>query len=87
MLGNKKLSIIPVGFSLMSSFMCASTMFGLSTENYLRGTQFMVINASNIFGVPIVAYIFLPVFYKLGYLSIYQVLYCYSIYLNNFVIL
>lgn len=73
MLGDKKLSIIPVGFSLMASFMCATAMFGLSAENYLRGTQFMTINASNIIGTPIVAYVFLPVFYKLGYLSVYQV--------------
>ncbi|XP_025202692.1 putative sodium-dependent multivitamin transporter isoform X2 [Melanaphis sacchari] len=74
MLGDKKLSIIPVGFSLMASFMCATAMFGLSAESYLRGTQFMVINASNIIGTPIVAYVFLPVFYKLGYLSVYQYL-------------
>uniref|UniRef100_A0A2S2NF58 Putative sodium-dependent multivitamin transporter n=1 Tax=Schizaphis graminum TaxID=13262 RepID=A0A2S2NF58_SCHGA len=74
MLGDKKLSIIPVGFSLMASFMCATAMFGLSAENYLRGTQFMAINASNIIGTPIVAYVFLPVFYKLGYLSVYQYL-------------
>ncbi|XP_050430398.1 putative sodium-dependent multivitamin transporter [Adelges cooleyi] len=73
-LGDKNLSIIPVGFSLMVSFMCATSMFGLSAENYMRGTQFMVINASNILGTPIVAYLFLPVFYKLGYLSIYQYL-------------
>lgn len=73
MFGDKKLSVVPVGFSLMSSFMCATSMFGLSSENYLRGTQFMVINVSNIFGTPIVAYVFLPVFYKLGYLSVYQV--------------
>lgn len=74
MLGDKKLTVIPVGFSLMASFMCATSMFGLCAENYLRGTQFMVVNASNIIGTPIVAYIFLPVFYNLGYLSVYQVI-------------
>lgn len=74
-LGNKKLSIIPVAFSLMSSFMCATSMFGLAAENYLRGTHFMVINLSNIIGTPIVTYVFLPVFYKLEYLSVYQVQY------------
>ncbi|XP_050526960.1 putative sodium-dependent multivitamin transporter [Daktulosphaira vitifoliae] len=73
-LGDKNLSVIPVGFSLMASFMCATTMFGLSSENYMRGTHFMVINASNILGTPIVAYLFLPVFFKLGYVSIYQYL-------------
>ncbi|XP_025414481.1 putative sodium-dependent multivitamin transporter [Sipha flava] len=74
MLGDRKLTIIPVGFSLMASFMCTTSMFGLCAENYLRGTQFMVINASNIIGTPIVAYVFLPVFYKLGYLSVYKYL-------------
>ncbi|VVC28373.1 Hypothetical protein CINCED_3A001560 [Cinara cedri] len=74
LLGDKKLSIVPVAFSLMASFMCATSIFGLSSENYLRGTQFMVINLSNIIATPIVAYVFLPVFYNLGYLSVYQYL-------------
>lgn len=80
MLGNQNLSIIPVGFSLMASFMCATAMFGLSAENYLRGTQFVIINLSNIIGTPIVAYVFLPVFYKLGNMSVYQVIKYYDIF-------
>jgi len=75
MLGNKNQSTIPVAFSLMASFMSAITLFGVSAENYTRGTQFVVINLSYILGTPIIAYVFLPVFFKLGNLSVYEVTY------------
>lgn len=73
MLGNQDQSIIPVAFSLMASFISAITLFGVSAENYARGTQFVVINISYILGTPIIAYVFLPVFFKLGNLSVYEV--------------
>lgn len=73
MLGNKNQSTIPVAFSLMASFMSAITLFGVSAENYIRGTQFVAINLSYILGTPIIAYIFLPVFFRLGNLSVYEV--------------
>lgn len=75
MLGNKNQSTILVAFSLMASFMSAITLFGVSAENYTRGTQFVVINLSYILGTPIIAYVFLPVFFKLGNLSVYEVRY------------
>ncbi|XP_050533540.1 putative sodium-dependent multivitamin transporter [Daktulosphaira vitifoliae] len=74
MLGNKNQSAIPVAFSLMASFMSAISLFGLSAENYSRGTQFAVINIGYLIGTPIIAYIFLPVFFKLGNLSVYEYL-------------
>lgn len=73
MLGNKNQSIIPVAFSLMASFMSAISLFGVSAENYSRGTQFVVINLSYILATPIIAYVYLPVFFKLGNLSVYEV--------------
>lgn len=73
MLGNKNQSIIPVAFSLMASFMSAITLFGLSAENYYHGTQFVVINLSYVLGTPIITHIFLPVFFNLGNLSVYEV--------------
>jgi len=73
MLGNKNQGIVPVAFSLMASFMSAITLFGVSAENYYHGTQFVAINLSYILGTPIIAYIFLPVFFKLGNLSVYEV--------------
>ncbi|VVC33669.1 Sodium/solute symporter [Cinara cedri] len=74
MLGNRNQSFIPVAFSLMSSFISAITLFGVSAENYARGTQFVVINLSYLLGTPIIAYVFLPVFFKLGNLSVYEYL-------------
>lgn len=73
MLGNKNQSIVPVAFSLMASFMSAITLFGLSAENYYRGSQFVVINVSYVLGTPIITHVFLPVFFKLGNLSVYEV--------------
>ncbi|CAH1713808.1 unnamed protein product [Aphis gossypii] len=74
MLGNKNQGIIPVAFSLMASFMSAITLFGVSAENYYHGTQFVAINLSYVLGTPIIAYVFLPVFFKLGNLSVYEYL-------------
>lgn len=74
MMGNKNQGIIPVAFSLMASFMSAITLFGVSAENYYHGTQFVAINLSYVLGTPIIAYVFLPVFFKLGNLSVYEYL-------------
>lgn len=74
LLADKKMSVLPVSFSLMASFMSAITLLGVTAENYLFGTQFVAINLSYIFGTPIAAFIFLPVFYELKVTSVYQVL-------------
>lgn len=74
LLADKQMSVIPVSFSLMASFMSAITLLGVSAENYMFGTQFVAINVSYILGTPIAAHIFLPVFYKLKVVSIYEVI-------------
>lgn len=74
MLGDKNQSILPVAFSLMASFITAISMFGLSSEVYSRGTQFSVVIISYILATPIIGYLYLPVFFKLGNLSLYQYL-------------
>lgn len=73
MLGDKNQSVLPVAFSLMASFVSAISMFGLSAEMFSRGTQFSVINISYILATPVIGYVYLPVFFKLGNLSLYQV--------------
>lgn len=73
MLGDKNQSVLPVAFSLMASFITAISMFGLSSEVYTRGTQFSVIVISYIIATPIIGYLYLPVFFKLGNLSLYEV--------------
>ena len=73
MLGDKNQSVLPVAFSLMASFITAISMFGLSSEMYTRGTQFSVIIVAYIIATPIIGYVYLPVFFKLGNLSLYEV--------------
>ena len=68
------MSILPVAFSLMASFMSAITLLGVSAETYTYGASFVLINISYIIGTPISAYIFLPVFYRLKITSIYEYL-------------
>lgn len=60
----------------MASFMSAITLMGLSAENITYGTQFVVINVSYIIATPIVSHVFLPVFFKLGAVSVYEVSPC-----------
>lgn len=73
MLGDKNQSVLPVAFSLMASFVSAITMFGLSAEIFYRGSQFSVIVISYIIATPIIGYVYLPVFFNLGNLSLYEV--------------
>ena len=73
LLADRNMSFIPVAFSLMASFMSSITLLGVSAENYMYGTQFVVINLAYIIGTPLAAYFYLPVFYKLQNASVYKV--------------
>jgi sodium-coupled monocarboxylate transporter 8/12 len=53
--------------------MSAITLLGVSKENYVYGTQFIVINFAYGLGTPVAAYWFLPVFFKLQVTSAYHV--------------
>uniref|UniRef100_V5H4Z4 Putative sodium-dependent multivitamin transporter n=2 Tax=Ixodes ricinus TaxID=34613 RepID=V5H4Z4_IXORI len=74
LVANKNMSVVPVSFSLMASFMSAVTLLGVPSENYFYGTQFLLINVAYIFGTPIAAFVFLPVFYKMQVVSVYEYL-------------
>lgn len=67
------MSITPVAFSLMASFMSAITLLGVSGENYTYGFQFIVINLAYGLFTPIAAYLYLPVFFRLQTTSVYEV--------------
>lgn len=74
LVANKNMSVVPVSFSLMASFMSAVTLLGVPSENYFYGTQFLLINVAYIFGTPLAAFVFLPVFYKMQIVSVYEYL-------------
>ena len=47
--------------------MSSITLLGVSSENYVYGTQFVVINLAYIIGTPLAAYFYLPgIFYGLN---------------------
>ena len=64
LLAGGSMSPLPVAFSLMASFMSAITLLGVTNENYAFGTQFIIINIAYIIGTPIVAYVYMPVFFR-----------------------
>ncbi|XP_055854921.1 putative sodium-dependent multivitamin transporter [Episyrphus balteatus] len=74
LLADRNMSIFPIAFSLMQSFMSAITLLGVSMENYQYGTMFVIINFSYILTTPIAANLFLPVFYRLETASVYEYL-------------
>ncbi|XP_005187990.2 putative sodium-dependent multivitamin transporter [Musca domestica] len=74
LLADRSMSVVPVAFSLMASFMSAVTLLGVSAENYQYGTQFVIINLSYVVGTPVAVYLILPVFYRLKTASVYEYL-------------
>jgi sodium-coupled monocarboxylate transporter 8/12 len=53
--------------------MSAVTLLGNPAEMYNYGTQFVMIGISYIIVTPITAYLFVPVYYRLGLTSAYEV--------------
>ncbi|XP_059613300.1 putative sodium-dependent multivitamin transporter [Phlebotomus argentipes] len=74
LLADRNMSIWPVSFSLMASFMSAITILGVSMENYQFGTSFAIINLAYGLATPIASHLYLPVFYKLQAASAYEYL-------------
>lgn len=72
-MGGQQMGIFPVAMSILASFMSAIPMLGIPAETYLTGTQFWMVVIAYCIMFPIVAYIFMPVFYNLGISSVYEV--------------
>ncbi|XP_054739113.1 putative sodium-dependent multivitamin transporter [Anastrepha obliqua] len=74
LLADQSMTTFPVAVSLMASFMSSITLLGVSSESYQFGTMFCIINLSYIISTPIAAYLFLPVFYRMRTMSVYEYL-------------
>lgn len=73
-LGDKKMSVLPVAFSLMASFASAIGMLGFSAENYLFGFHLAFFSVVTIVGTFIVIYVYHPVFYNMQITTVYEYL-------------
>ncbi len=75
LVANRSMSAIPVGMSLVASFMSAITVLGTPAETYNYGTMYWWFGLSYAFVSLLVAYVYMPVFYKLQITSVYEVSY------------
>lgn len=75
------MSIVPLGIALMVSFVSAITVLGISAEIYAFGTQFVLHYAGIVLATIVVAYFYLPVFFELNTMSVYEVNITYILYI------
>ncbi|NXG59463.1 SC5A5 protein, partial [Hemiprocne comata] len=70
--GGRQMSALPVGLSLSASFMSAIQVLGVPAEAYRYGAKFLWMCLGQILNTLLTAYLFLPVFYRLGLTSTYE---------------
>ncbi|XP_076293739.1 putative sodium-dependent multivitamin transporter [Lasioglossum baleicum] len=73
-LADRSMKVAPVAIGLTVSYLSAVSVLGVTSENYVYGTQYAVINLAYGLATPFIAYFYLPVFYKLGTTSSFEYL-------------
>uniref|UniRef100_A0A8D2QQ50 Solute carrier family 5 member 12 n=1 Tax=Zosterops lateralis melanops TaxID=1220523 RepID=A0A8D2QQ50_ZOSLA len=81
LVGGKQMTCGPIAFSLTSSFMSAVTVLGTPSEVYRYGASFVLFFLSYTLVIIFTAEIYLPVFYRSGITSTYEVTFKYIIFL------
>lgn len=72
LLGNRKLGVFPVSMSLIASFLSAVTLLGNPAEVYVYGFSLSLTALAFFFVVPLVCFLYLPVFYPLKLTSVFE---------------
>uniref|UniRef100_A0A669CQ33 Solute carrier family 5 member 5 n=1 Tax=Oreochromis niloticus TaxID=8128 RepID=A0A669CQ33_ORENI len=72
--GGRSMPAIPVGLSLCASFMSAVQVLGVPSEGFRYGFKFLYMCLGQSINSLLTAYLFLPVFFRLGITSTNQVL-------------
>jgi Na+/proline symporter len=73
LLGGGDLHVVPVGFSILASFISAIAILGYSGEMYRYGTMYYLIVISHIIVHCLVALIYIPFYHQLDITTAYQV--------------
>ncbi|XP_058794304.1 putative sodium-dependent multivitamin transporter [Phymastichus coffea] len=71
---NRSMSVLPLSIALMVSFVSAITVLGISGEIYAHGTLFAVHYIGIVAATVVVGYFYLPVFFELDSMSVYEYL-------------
>ncbi|XP_041377148.1 sodium-coupled monocarboxylate transporter 1-like [Gigantopelta aegis] len=82
LLAGRHMRLLPVGFSVLASFLSAISVLGVPVEIYAFGGAFWVNSFSYFISVPITAHVFIPLFHRLKLRSVYEYLemrFCYRI--------
>jgi len=74
LMAGRSMSVLPVALSLLASFMSAILLLGTPAEIVLYGTQYWMICVSYFFVIPVAAYVFIPIFYRLELTSVFEVI-------------
>ncbi|KAL6429900.1 hypothetical protein ACFW04_007636 [Cataglyphis niger] len=71
---DSSMGVLPLSIAMMASHISAISMLGMSGETYIRGMFLVLLYLSGIFTVPIIAFCYLPVFFEVKVVSIYEYL-------------
>uniref|UniRef100_A0A6G1SGX8 Putative sodium-dependent multivitamin transporter n=1 Tax=Aceria tosichella TaxID=561515 RepID=A0A6G1SGX8_9ACAR len=74
MMGDRSMSVFPVGVSLMTSCLSGLTLLGASAEFFYQGPTYSFVFIPMLLSGPITAFTMLPVFYRMNTLSLYKYL-------------
>ncbi|KAG0410612.1 hypothetical protein HPB47_012269, partial [Ixodes persulcatus] len=72
LMGNKQLTPVPVGTSLMASFISAAYLLGNASEVYRNGTLYAMTFLSYLLALAVTAHLFMPIFYQLDIMTAYE---------------
>lgn len=73
LMAGRNMAILPVAFSVMASGKSAITYLGIAAEMYIYGTHYAFVNLGTSAGALVAGYLFLPVFFKTGACTTYEV--------------
>ena len=73
MLGGRNMSPLPLAMSMMVGTISPITIMGNIGEMYAYGTQLWIMDVGLVLGMILVAQVFIPIFYPLNMVSLYQV--------------
>lgn len=73
LMAGRSMSCFPVAVSVLASFVSSIAVLGTPDEIYTYGFQYFLLIFSPLITIPLVAYVYLPVYYNLKLTSAYEV--------------
>lgn len=68
------MGVFPLSIAMMAAQISAISMLGISGEAYIRGMFVVLLYSGGFTAIPLLIYCFLPVYFELKVVSIYEVI-------------